>query len=157
MANKGFKWDKFKHPEKAAIELAISYEKSQGRQARSVEFKDKADKGKYNGCDLKSIFSDRKKEITIEVKGVTREHHIPDSFISEFDEKTQEMKSDFMYVFYFPRNIDWEHVQKGKYWSKVKFYIIPKGAIKPEDLSIKKAWRISCSFAKQKMENFIVK
>jgi len=126
-----------------AIKLAKKIEKSNG----AVEVKDvQLEGGEYAGYDLLSIYPNGKK-LKIEVKGATRFHGIPDPYITEFDKETREMKADYFYVFYFPRDED-----EPKYGSKPIFYKIPKEAIKSNNLEIKEGWKIK-KF-KKVMDNF---
>lgn len=125
--------------EKEAIKCAISYEENKGNKVLNVS---KA-RGEHGGYDLLSEDKNGKK-IKIEVKGATRYEGIPDPYHTEFDGNSKEMVADFLYVFYFPRD-----EEEYKYGPKIRFYKIPRGAIKPEELKEKWGWVIKRSFKKR--------
>lgn len=93
-----------------------------------------------SGYDLVFVRPDGKKE-RIEVKGSEMDNMIPDMRVSEFDGRKR-LRADFLY---FVGNV---------FKRKKAFHIIPRNAIRPEDLSLRGTYHLK--FGKKRLEKYRV-
>ncbi|MEK6848568.1 MAG: hypothetical protein AABX65_02965 [Nanoarchaeota archaeon] len=140
---------KIDSPEKESMRLVEERLNKEYRKVINVSKRG----GEYGGFDF--LCEDESgNKVRVEVKGTTVEYGIPSPYHTEF--VNGKMTADFMYVIYFPREIDWNSIDKSLYGSKVIFYKIPREAIIPEYLKEKKGWIISGKFKKKnKMGEYI--
>jgi|HubBroStandDraft_5_1064220.scaffolds.fasta_scaffold62954_2 hypothetical protein len=124
-----------KSVENRAIVAVTTYLEAQGYVVENVS-KNKKGNPKYHGLDL--VARKPGEEITIEVKGTTKEWGIPDPYGTEFHTETLALIADFLYVAYLP-------IDGPSY-----LYVIPREAIKPEHLEKKTGYRIKKRFKNQK-------
>jgi len=92
------------------------------------------------GYDLEFVHPDGGVE-KIEVKGSSKVYSIPDMRVSEFEGKS--LKADFLYVVGNVLSPGEEHL-----------YVIPRGALKPENLRLRQTYFISRFQTKINMEKY---
>jgi Protein NO VEIN, C-terminal len=126
--------------EDKAIDIATQYLQTRGYSVENVS-RGKRRTSEHRGYDL---VAQRPGEapVKIEVKGCTRPWGIPDPYVTEFD-SDHRLVADFLYVVYFCD-------------AEPKLCIIPRDALKPEDVVPKSGYRIRSTFKKKSvLERFL--
>lgn len=112
-----------------AMELAKRYFAAQGYDVEDVSRK----RG-HNGYDL--VITSNDEILTVEVKGCSREWHIPDPFCTEFDDDKR-LVADKLCVIYLLEGCP------------PSVCLIPRDAIPPEHVKPKHGYRIGSAFKKK--------
>ena len=121
-----------------AVRFVVKYEKKQGREALDMQTDPK-----FKGFDILSFSEDKKDIRAIEVKG-TQTKGIPDMFETEVT-RNKKLIATHLYVVRFDKNKNVE-----------RFFIIPSFAVKSEDLTETRSYRISSNFKTQRMKEYEV-
>jgi len=119
-----------------AVDFVIEYEKSKGRKAIDMQ-----SNARFKGFDILSFSEDKSDIRAIEVKG-TQNDGIPDMFETEVT-RNKKLIATHLYVVKFDNDKN-----------PIKFFIIPSTAIKSEDLSETRHYRISSNFKTQRMKEY---
>jgi Holliday junction resolvase-like predicted endonuclease len=123
-----------KRIEEKAMSVAKQYLESQGYRVKDV-----STSPARHGYDL--IATRRQENLKVEVKGCTRMWQIPDLFESEFQGKKgkKRLTADLLCVVYFTKS------------EQPKVCMIPREEIPPEYVTLRRAYRISSKFKKQRV------